>query len=121
MEGLHSGGHDLAGLTEPPKNTDRQLLPRAGQGLLLQGHEVHEGVTCRGAMLGASECMGHRGQGYGAGGREDAGQQGSTVARVSQLTSSVIEPIDRLSPWDRHLLLIFCELQAWGAIDLHQL
>lgn len=47
--------------------------------------------------------------------------QGNTRPRTSQLTSSVIEPINRLGPWDCHLFLIFCELQAWGAIDLHQL
>lgn len=40
---------------------------------------------------------------------------------MTQLTSSIREPINDLTPWDCHLLLIFCELQAWGAIDLHQL
>lgn len=47
--------------------------------------------------------------------------QSDTRPRVSQLTSSVIEPINPLGPWDCHLLLIFCELQARRAIDLHQL
>lgn len=47
MEGLHGAGNDRGGLPKPPQDTDPQLLPRTGRGLLFQGHEVHEGVACQ--------------------------------------------------------------------------
>lgn len=49
------------------------------------------------------------------------GQHRSGAPKMAELTGGVVEPVHRLNPGDRHLLLLLRQLQARRAVDLHEL